>query len=696
MHWSDTIARFTADWRRSLHDDRTPPELADYIPDGGAARVAVLADLIRIDLRHRWERAGDGRPVSAYRAEYPEVASPPVLVDLVCEEFAARSGHAPLTLEEFLTDYPDVATEVRERLADEAQRADDNALILDRPVDDIAPGQRIDDFDLLTDLGAGHLGRTFLARQLSMQRLVAVRFSTGRGGDRIAPLDHPHIARVFDQRNLIVPAGAGTRFGRLVYSQYVPGGTARDLLDQRRTGPESDGGALLLRAVDAEMERRGEIRSADSRVRAEIAALTWPETVARVGRRLAEAVDYADRHGVRYRVVTPDDVLFSAAGEPKLGEFADDGVRGLPYRAPEDRGAANTPDQRACVYSLGVLLWELLTGERPVTLESGGGIAPDSLRRLPADCPPALLRVLSTCLESEPGRRWSSGAILAEQLDLCLDPRARDLVDPPTDSLRLRLRRWRIPLITLAVLVPNMLASIYNIDYTRQLISSQLSEQAVQQLRIGTAVVNTVGFGFGTVVLVWFARHLIFVPYGLRRGGTYSAETLRRARTDTIRFGGRASIVIFAMWMLAGSSFPIVIRGTSDAITAYDYTHFVAAHALCGAIALVYPFFLVNFYVVRCLYPIFLAHGEISDEDAARLRKLRRRSGIWLIAAASIPLTAVAGATLLAPTDLEQIIIEVRVLAIASVIAFVGVYLLFLAMENDLRALERVQAPTPT
>ncbi|WP_054816739.1 hypothetical protein [Nocardia arizonensis] len=690
MHWSDTVARFTADWRRSLHGDGDAPRLADYVPDGSTARLAVLTDLIRIDLRHRWEGADTGKPVSVYRVEYPEVAHSPVLVELICEEFTARRARAPLALEEFLTDYPDVAPAVRERLADEARRADENALTLYRPLADIAPGQRIDDFDLLTDLGATHLGRSFLARQLSMQRLVAVRFSAG-GGDpnRVARLDHPHIVRVFDHRLLNLPAEPGAEFGRLVYSQYLPGGTARDVLTQRRAGTESDGGALLLRAVDAAMERKGEIRPADSRVRAEIAALSWPETVARVGRRLAEAIDYADRHGVRYRVITPDDVLFTAEGEPKLGEFSDlPPGRGRAYRAPEDRSATTAADQRAAIYSLGVLLWELLTGTRP-SPTTGRPPADD----LPADCPPALRRVLSTCLESDPGRRWPNGAVLARQFDLCLDPRARDLVDPPRDSLRLRSRPWRIPLIALAILVPNILASIYNVDYNRLLIVSQLSDEAAHQLDIGTAVVNSVGFGFGSVALFWFARHLVFVPYGLRRGGRYSAETLHRARTDTILFGDRMIMVVFTMWILSGISFPIVIRGTSDAITAYDYTHFVASHAICGAIALVYPFFLVNFYVVRCLYPIFLAHGEISYDDAVRLRKLRRRCGFWLVAAASIPLTAVAGATLLAQDDLNEIIVEVRVLAIGSLVAFLGVYLLFLAMENDLRALERVQIP---
>ncbi|WP_232839727.1 MULTISPECIES: protein kinase domain-containing protein [Nocardia] len=707
VHWADSVARFTADWRRSQHGDRSVPRLADYVPDEGTARLGVLTELVRIDLRHRWDGAGPAKRISEYRAEFPEVTQSPALVELVCEEFATRRAQGPLPLEDFLAEYPELADSARERLAAEAERIDTNALALDSLPAEITPGRRIDDFDLLTDLGTGASGRVFLARQISMQRLVAVRLSTTGGGEPqpVARLDHPHIIRVFDHKSLRFDAEAG--FGRLVYMQYLPGGTAKDVLEQLRGDRESDGGAVLLRAVDRAMETRGEIRTSDSRVREEISALSWPETVAWLGRRLADALDYADRHGVRYGVITPGDVLFTAEGEPKFGDFSDIGEKrenALPYRSPEDLATADTAvaDQRGAIYSLGILLWELLTGATPFAettdtraalRQRRDGVPADALSRLPADCPPALRRILLTCLEPDPHRRWSNGEVLAKQLDLCLDARARDLVDPPEHGLRLRLRRWRIPLITLAILIPNMLASIYNIDYTRLLVVPQLTDEAARKLDFGAAIVNTVGFGLGAVVLVYMSRHLIFVPHGLRRGGRFSAETLRRARTDTILFGDRAILVIFTMWMLSGTSFPIVIRGTSDAITAYDYTQFVVSHAICGAIALVYPFFLVNFYVVRCIYPMFLSQGEIDEEDAVRLRKLRRRCGIWLLVAASIPLITVAGATLLTQADLETIIVELRILAIGSVIAFSGIYLLFRAMENDLRALEGVQVP---
>ena len=97
----------------------------------------------------------------------------------------------------------------------------------------IEVGQRLDDFDLLVELGSGVFARVFLARQRSLQRLVAVKISANRGNEpqTLAQLDHDYIVRVFDQRIL------RDRDWRLLYMQYLPGGTLLDLVQAiRRAG----------------------------------------------------------------------------------------------------------------------------------------------------------------------------------------------------------------------------------------------------------------------------------------------------------------------------------------------------------------------------------------------------------------------------------------------------------------------------
>ncbi|WP_280358399.1 serine/threonine-protein kinase [Nocardia otitidiscaviarum] len=610
--------------------------------------------------------------------------------------------------------------------------APDTGELLDR----IEIGQRIDEFDLLTGLGSGAFARVFLARQRSLQRLVAVKISADHGTEpqTLAQLDHDYIVRVFDQRLM---SGLMTESGRrlrLLYMQFLPGGTLLGVLRWvRATPPAERSGRLLLDAVDAAMEEKGEIRPTDSSVRAEIAELSWPETVAWLGRRLAEALDYADGQGVLHRDVKPANVLLTAEAVPKLADFNISFSRNLDgaspvsyfggslsYMSPEQleachpgraRSAADL-DTRADIFSLGVVLWELLTGAKPfddttagpdhhgdrTTLEAmldrrRGGVEAAALERVPPDCPAALRRVLLTCLAPDRDQRWSSGSILAKQLDMCLDERARDLVDPPPHSWRLRLRSWRILVITLAIGIPNVLASLYNIGHNDMLIVSRLTDDAQRTFTLVTATVNGLFYPIGIVVICYLGRHVITVPHGLKRGRAFDAETLRAARKDVLLLGERASFVVFTLWVLAGITFPISLRLATGEIPARGMVHFLVSLVVCGAIAVAYPFFLVTFYLVRCIYPMFLRHGDISADDAVWLHRLGSRCTGYLAVAASVPLLAVAGVTFLRPADIPEIIVAVRVLCVGGIVAFVGVYWLFRALEADLRALERVVDP---
>ncbi|MBF6128857.1 serine/threonine-protein kinase [Nocardia brasiliensis] len=723
---ADAIARFAADWQRSLRDDRlAPPRIADYVPDGAQTRLAILTELLRIDLRERWGRAADlGKRIAEYRKEFPEVEQSPDLADLVCAEFSARRRHAPLPVAEFIAEYPEFADEIRERLAafdtDEGT-ADGGAAESAAAVAALAalaPGRRIDDFDLLTDLGAGVLGRVFLARQRSMQRLVAVRLSAGRASapQTMAQLDHAHIVRVFDQRVLLEAATP-----RLVYMQYLPGGTALGVLEQRRRDPESDGGTVLLRAVDAAMEAKGEIRPSDSSVRAEIAALSWPETVAWVGRRLADALDHAAHLGVLHHDIKPANVLFTAEGVPKLADFAlrDSGATNhaeleadsLRYRSPEQLArlldpAAPAPGTRSDLYSLGLLLWEMLTGAHPFDdqpeaaearpdaltrmLEARRAGIPDSaLAQLPADTPAALRRVLLDCLRAEPKRRWRNGAELAGQLDLCLDARARDLVDPPPTSLRFRARGWLIPVAALCVGVPNVLASWYNIQLNQSLIIDRLAAADQQKFFTVGLINNLISFPLAAVLLIALSRRPLTVSFRLARGREYSARTLAKARRDTLLLGDWAVLVPFAMWVIAGVAWPLALAASGVSLPPGTFLHFFAAQLVCAAIALAYPFFPAMLFAVRVVYPQLLVRGGVGPGDERQLRNLARRGNFYLGVAASVPLLGVAGATFVDAADLGLVIVPVRWLSVGGILAFVVTYRLFRWLEADLLALAR-------
>ena len=786
---------FLAAWQTAT----APPDLSKFVPQTAEIRRAALVDLISVDLRNRWLRAGSRKRLAAYCDEFPELSPETLPASLIYEEFVVRrhSGER-VDARDYLVEYPAQADRLRELLntdddpstvaaadideptgyldeptafadeptgyldeptafgdeptafSDEATGYADDAdydrdgtratatphgtgafretslATPDKPkdIDDIAVGDSIDDFDLLTTLGAGAFARVFLARQRSMQRLVAVKISADHGSEpqTLAQLDHDYIVRVFDQRLI------DEQSLKLLYMQFLPGGTLLSVLKWVRETPQAKrSGRLLLDAVDAAMEEKGEIRPTDSSVRAEIARLSWPETVAWLGRRLAEALAYADGRGVLHRDVKPANVLLTSEGVPKLADFNISFSRNvggaspvayfggsLSYMSPEQLEACHPSrdttaaelDTRSDIYSLGIVLWELLTGRKPfddqgaiggdaTTLDAmidrrTNGLAANAYDFLPPDCPAALRRVLTTCLAPDREDRWASGNELAKQLDLCMDQRARDLVDPPPHSWRLRLRRVSFLIAAMAMGIPNLLASLYNIHHNQTLIISKLDADAQHQFTVITQVINLTFFPLGALLITYLCRYLLIVPHGLRVGKTFDAATLARARRDSTRAGDYLCIVAFGLWVIAGIAFPITLQAVSGNIPADAYVHFIASLAVCGAIAVAYPFFLMNFFVIRCLYPIFLTYGGTSAEDAKLLRSLDRRSNLYLAVAASIPLLGVAGVTFLDPADIPKVIFAVRVLCVGGIFAFVLAYWLFRQIEEDLRALERV------
>ncbi|MFF4023410.1 serine/threonine-protein kinase [Nocardia elegans] len=597
------------------------------------------------------------------------------------------------------------------------------------PAADLEPGDRIDDFDLLLELGRGAFAQVFLARQRSLQRLVAVKISADHGTEpqTLAQLDHESIVRVYDQR--VLP----DRGLKLLYMQYVPGGTLAAVLTRvRATAPERRSGRLLLDAVDEALADKGEIPTSSSRARDEIAALSWPETVAWLGRRLAEALDYAERRGVLHRDIKPANVLLSADAAPKLADFNisfSNHIAGsspvayfggsLAYMSPEHleashpqlSGTVDDLDTRSDIYALGVMLWELLTGRRPFPQTAAKNsqdsveqlldmrrrpIAQQFLDDLPADCPASLRRVLLTCLAPRRTDRWANGAELAQQFELCLDPRARELVDAPPDSHRPRGPLWPIPILAVAIAVPNLAAAWYNYYYNKTLIVSKLTPEIQRSFHDVAQVLYPLAIVAATLLILYIARRLIEVSIGLHNGRDYPEAVLTSARIDALRLGNRVAAIAFVFWFAGGVIFPVMLNLVAGGVPRGTYTHFLLSLVVCGAVALTYPYFAITWYVVRFLYPLFLAHGRSAADDVEHLRRLARRTGIYLTAAAAVPLVGVTGITFLPAPDIESIIWAIRILCVGGIICFILAYVCYEVIGKDLRALERVAAASTT
>ncbi len=558
---SERIDALIAAWESP---DR-PPSLRSFLPaEPAEMRRLILTELIKVDLEYRWQQHHLPKTIEEYLLEFPELASEGVVSpDLIYEEYHVRRQTAqPPDPYEYLRRFPHQSEQLRRHLNLQAGQTTTTAIgSRRRPVD---IGERIDDFDVLLTLGQGAFASVYLARQRSMQRLVALKVSRDHGAEpqTLAQLDHPHIVRVYDQR--ILPNDKL----RLMYMQHIPGGTLQDVVDHLRSLPAPLwNGKEFIAAIDQQLDKHGETPPAESSVRRRLAASTWADAICWFGARLAGALDYAHRRGVLHRDVKPANVLLAADGSPKLADFNVsfssklDGATpaayfggSLAYMSPEQLEASDPdhtrqPDEldgRSDVYSLAVMLWELLCGTRPFgdermapsmaeTLKQlaqrrRAGVPPSALAMLPKDLPGGLEHVLLACLQPDPLNRPATAGSVGRQLELCLQPRTQRLFRPRPNSLRQLPRKYPIWLFIVVGVLPNLVFSILNALFNRLTIVEQLTPQQKRifwdQVWYVNSFAYTVGVFWG-VALIW---PVIKAIRGYLSGNPPKAESLPRLR----------------------------------------------------------------------------------------------------------------------------------------------------------------------
>jgi eukaryotic-like serine/threonine-protein kinase len=400
LAWVDEIAdQFESAWR-SL----SPPCVTDYVGDAtGRGRLELLAELLKLDVAYR-RRLGEERHLRDYLAEFPELRA------------LLPTAHGIAELE---SDQPDSPVASRTTLSSITSSDDAQG-----------KGPRIRGYESLGELGHGGMGVVYRARQISLNRVVALKMILTNGyagsqqrarfrteAEAAARLQHPSIVSIYE-----VGEQDGQPFCAM---EYVPGGT----LGHR------------------------------------LAAAPQPtRQTARLIETLGRAVQYAHDHGVIHRDLKPANVLIAGGPDtpldqclPKIADFGlakqlpnvDEDpnaeevaepanhtrtgeILGTPsYMAPEQAsGLPATVGPAADIYGLGAILYEGLTGRPPFR----GQTVHDTLEQVrnvellpPSRLQPGLPRDLSTiCLKAlakSPGRRYASAGELADDLRRFLDGR---------------------------------------------------------------------------------------------------------------------------------------------------------------------------------------------------------------------------------------------------------------------------------
>ncbi len=274
---------------------------------------------------------------------------------------------------------------------------------LPAPVGTAVP-QQVGRFSIRRFLGEGVFGRVYEAYDQSLRREVALKVA------KPEQLASPGRVRRFERE---AQAAAGLTHPNIV-----------GVYDHGQDGPHHYIAMTFIRG-----------RSLESLLEEQPAGRALPlEQAAGIVRKLAEALAYAHRHEVIHRDVKPANVLIDEQGEPLLADFglaarADEehretrgGALGTPaFTAPEQwQGKAGPGSDQ---YSLGCLLFELLTGQTPFAGGNDGHYMflhlnepPPSPRRLRAEVPRDLETVCLKCLQKEPARRYADCQALADDL----------------------------------------------------------------------------------------------------------------------------------------------------------------------------------------------------------------------------------------------------------------------------------------
>jgi len=716
---TEIMEQFVSDWETK----EAPPDLHHYLQNREQPNRFLLIELIKIDLEFRWQQFNFPKRVQEYLEEFPTILAEAVPVDLLYEEYHLRCQNGfVVDPAEYLSLFPTASPQLKQLFDLNHDYSTTKMVSHSRPqlFDHFQPGQTVDDFDLLTLLGTGAFAKVYQARQNSMQRLVALKISEDSSSEpqTLAQLDHDNIVRVFDQRVI------ADKKIRLLYMQYLPGGTLQTVIEiVRNTAPAERSGKVVLTAIKQSLELRGESRPAESLTCQTLNSLSWSETICWLGARLARALDYAHRKGILHRDIKPANVLLTAEGVPKLADFnisfsahvvgttpAAYFGGSLAYMSPEQLEAYDPThprqpeslDESSDLYSLGLMLWELLTGKRSFqdpAIDAGwstllkqmiqqrntGSTLRDTPQHLPPDCPEHLVTVLQKCLAPAPEARWNSGAELASQLDLCLNPRAQKILFPPSTSWFTHLKGWEIPLVILIVAIPNILAGLFNFVHNQKHIIEHLqnSQAAFWQIQ---SIINLIAYPLGLGLIGWLTWTTLRFRNKNTTGADSDDEKLAALQKRCLRLGHYAALICTTEWIIAGIAYPVSMHYAIGSLSVSNYLHFLGSLLLCGLIAASYPFFGVTYISLHMIYPRLLQTNEFRQQAPKIYLQIKRLTWIYLMMAFLVPTLSIAA---LAMINLDDKI-AIGILTVAGTLGAISIFRVFQSLQADWDALNQL------
>jgi serine/threonine protein kinase/formylglycine-generating enzyme required for sulfatase activity len=386
--------------------------------------------------------------------EQPEPRDPQSMAESLYADHIAGRGRADSTgLEELCARHPELAAALREldarqrKYGDilggapsgggffrrEERKQDPRASGLARNFD---PGEQIGDFKLVRFLGHGGMGQVWEATQLSMRRAVALKFVLPKYTDEAI------LARIASMFEREAHAGGRARHPNLVTTYGHGEDTGIKWIAQELV----QGSFTLARAIE-DLRQDGNLPAG------------YYQHVSTLLLGIARGLEAAHAAGVVHRDIKPQNILIDERDTPKVADFglarvADDSLLSksgeaagtYQYMSPEQLVAKRgSIDHRTDIFSLGVVMYELLTLQRPFEGDTHALAQkilftdPPEAHTIRAQCPRDLSVICTKALEKDPAKRYPTMAEFAADIERHL--KHEEILAKPTTRLE-KARKW--------------------------------------------------------------------------------------------------------------------------------------------------------------------------------------------------------------------------------------------------------------